>query len=122
MRGIDVVAGEVFKRPVILGQARNVSGANRIIENPAFTTVIGITKFAIVATSNPSMPCGGIKRFLKMPEPEREFRSNEEYISALRKERESGKNLSRDGSDDLDVPTFLRKGTDGVEIKHAKKL
>ena len=122
LRGIDVVAGEVFKRPVILGQARNVSGANRIIENPAFTTVIGITKFAIVATSNPSMPCGGIKRFLKMPEPEREFRSNEEYISALRKERESGKNLSRDGSDDLDVPTFLRKGTDGVEIKHAKKL
>jgi len=122
LMGIASVAEEVFKLPVELGYARNVIGTNRIIMNPDFTTDIGITIWAMKCTPGTYESLDLIKKPVSKPEPKREFRSNEEYLSALRNERDPGKNLSPDGSGDLDVPTFLRKGTHGIEIKHAKKL
>lgn len=122
LAGITSVAGEVFKHPVMLGHARTVSGMNHIIENPAFTTLIGITKFAMKATPNSSVLNDCKKKPIEKPEPKSEFSTNAEYLTALRKERDPGKNFSRDGSKDLDVPTFLRKGTEGMKLKHAIKL
>ena len=122
LMGIVSLAEEVFKLPTELGYARNMIGTNRIIMNPDFTTAIGITIYAMKRARGTSESLDLIKKPVSKLEPKREFRSNEEYLSALRNERESGKNLSRDGSEDLDVPTFLRKGTDGWEIKPAKKL
>jgi len=122
LRGIPSVAEEVFKLPVELGHARNVIGTNRIIINPDFTTAIGITIYAMKHTRGTSESLDIMNKPVSKPQPKREFRSNDEYLSALRKDRDSGKNLSFDGSEDLDIPTFLRKGTDGVEIKPAKKL
>ena len=66
------------------------------------------------------MPCDGTKRPFEKAEHVNEFQTNEEYHSALRREMDPGKNLSHGGDEDLDVPTFLRKGADGVEIKPAK--
>ena len=122
LQGIAELAAQVFKVPAKLGHACNVSGSKKIIKNPAYTTAIGITKFAMEATPTSSVPCERTNRIIEEPKLPKEFRSNDEYLSALRRERDSGKNLSREGSEDLDVPTYLRKGTDGMEIKHAKKL
>ena len=119
---IASVAEEVFKLPAELGHARNVIGTNRINMNPEFTTAIGITIYAMKHARGTSESLDLLKKPVSKPEPKREFRSNEEYLTALRKERDPRKNLSRDGGEDLDVPTFLRKGTDEVEIKHAKKI
>jgi len=120
LQGITEVAEQVFKLPVKLGHAGNVSGKNMFFEDPAFTTAIGITKYAMEATPNSSAPCEVTKRPFEKAEYVNEFQTNEEYHSALRRERDPGKNLSHGGDEDLDVPTFLRKGADGVEIKPAK--
>jgi|GEM_PF-34919 len=122
LQGFAELASQVFKVPVKLGHARYVSGLNKIIKNPAYTTAIGITKYAMKCTHGTSQSLDRIKESDRKPEPKREFRSNGDYLSALRKERDPVKNLSRDSSEDLDVPTFLRKGTDGVDIKHARKI
>ena len=122
LKSVAEVAGEVFKLPAKLGHARNVSGANRHIENPAFTTAIGVTKFAMECTSSTSVCLETLTKPLPRSEPKMEFHTNFEYLSALRKEADLGKNLYHGGDEDLDAPTFLRKGTDGVQIKHAKQI
>ena len=122
LQGIAELAAKVFKVPVKLDHARCVSGSKRIIENPVFTTAIGITKFAMEAKPNSSVPSDCTIRIIEQPKPPREFHTNAEYLSALRKESDPGKNLAQTGVEDLDIPTFLRKGTDGVEIKHARKI
>ena len=74
------------------------------------------------AKPNSSVPSDCTIRIIEQPKPPREFHTNAEYLSALRKESDPGKNLALTGVEDLDIPTFLRKGTDGVEIKHARKI
>jgi len=122
LEGITELAEEIFKVPATIGHARNVSGSNRIIKNPEFTTVIGVTKYAMESTPSSSGFVCCHKRPDKKTDPKKEFHTNEEYLLALQKERDRGKNTSRSGEEDLDVPTFMRKGTDGVEIKHAEKI
>ena len=122
LQGIAAVAEEVFKLPVKVGHARTVSGITRIIENPTFTTVIGVAKYAMEATPNSSVPCDCTNRVIELPQPSKEFHTNEEYLSALRRGSDPGKTPSYTCTEDLDIPTFLRKGTDGMEIKHAKQI
>jgi len=120
LHGIAEVASQVFKLPVKLGHASGVSGTNSIIENPGFTTAIGLTKYAIESTPSTFEPQGLSTTPIEESLLKKEIQNNKEYRAALREERGAGKNLSQAGGEDLDIPTFLRKGTDGVEIKPAK--
>ncbi|OHE77922.1 MAG: cell division protein FtsA [Verrucomicrobia bacterium RIFCSPHIGHO2_12_FULL_41_10] len=46
LRGIKILAEEVFKLPVQITAPRNVSGPTSTFENPQFSTAIGLTKYA----------------------------------------------------------------------------
>jgi cell division protein FtsA len=46
LRGIKLLAEEVFGMPVQLCRARNVSGVTSAFENPQFSTAIGLVKYA----------------------------------------------------------------------------
>ena len=104
MRNIAMVAQEVFHRPVSLVSAGSVIGDPPTQQNPAYTTAIGITSHAKETTERNLEPDAFPRKFAKKPVP----RNFEDPVQAVAQPTE-----------DLDIPTFLRKGTAGVEINRA---
>jgi cell division protein FtsA len=122
LKGLTEVAVGVFELPVKLGHAQSMSGTNQIIENPAFTTVIGLTKYASENISNSPTPVNSVKHLIGLyPFKKKEFKTAEEYLLALQQERESRKGHAENTPEDLDIPTFLRIGT-GVKMNPSIQL
>jgi len=104
LRDVATVAGWVFDRPVGLVSAGSVIGDPQILQNPAYTTAIGITSHAKETTEGNLDPDAFPRKFARKPVP----RNFEDPLQAVAQPTE-----------DLDIPTFLRKGTAGVETNRA---
>lgn len=135
LRRIEAVAEEVFGLPVPHARARNLSRATQHSEDLRFATTIGLANYLMdfgtdalcVPDERKRSIASRLRKTLKavksrIKKPRQEFRTSKEYFLALQKELDRAKNTSRTGVVDLDVPTFLRNGGGGVEIKHAKKI
>ena len=102
LRDVAMVAEQVFHRPVSLVSAGSVIGDPPTLQNPAYTIAIGITRHAKETTEWNLDPEAFPKKFPKKSEtgsvegPDRGIAQTKE---------------------DLDIPTFLRRGTAGSEIK-----
>jgi len=107
LRDIAMVAEQVFHCPVSLVSATSVIGDSQILQNPAYTTAIGITSHAKVTTEWNLDPEAFPRKFPRKPETESVEGPDHHTVQA---------------KDDLDVPTFLRKGTEGVELNRARVL
>lgn len=107
LRDIAMVAEQVFHCPVSLVSATSVIGDPQIFQNPAYTTAIGITSHAKVTTEWNLDPEAFPKKFQSKP------------VSENLDEPDQGIAQTKE---DLDIPTFLRKGTAGVEINRARML
>ena len=107
LRDIAMVAEQVFHCPVSLISATSVIGDPQILQNPAYTTAIGITSHAKVTTEWNLDPEAFPKKFQSKP------------VSENLDEPDQGIAQTKE---DLDIPTFLRKGTAGVEINRARVL
>src|SRR4029077_3713092 len=46
LRGIDHLASEIFELPARVGHAQTMSGLTSAVENPQFSTTIGLIKYA----------------------------------------------------------------------------
>jgi cell division protein FtsA len=107
LRNIAMVAEEVFHRPVSLVSAGSVIGDPPTLQNPAYTIAIGITRHAKETTEWNLDPEAFPKKFPKKSETG----SVEGPDQAVAQPTE-----------DLDIPTFLRRGTAGVEINRAHQI
>jgi cell division protein FtsA len=47
MKGLSRLAEDMFKLPVRVGGPIDVSGANEVVHNPSYSTVVGLLKYAI---------------------------------------------------------------------------
>ena len=65
LRGIDHLAEEVFDVPVHIGRAQSMAGVTSAVENPQFSTAIGLIKYAqAVALDKPRGFFGKLKQKL----------------------------------------------------------
>ena len=107
LRIIATVAEEVFHRPVSLVSAGSVIGDPQILLNPAYTTAIGITSHAKETTEGNLDPDAFPRKFARKPVP-RNFEDPDQAVAQP--------------TEDLDIPTFLRRGTAGAEINRAHQI
>jgi cell division protein FtsA len=107
LRNIAMVAEEVFHRPVSLVSTGGVIGDSQILQNPAYTTAIGITRHAKETTEWNLEPDAFPKKFPKKSETG----SVEGPDQGIAQTKE-----------DLDIPTFLRKGSASAEINRAHQI
>jgi cell division ATPase FtsA len=102
-----MVAEEVFHRPVSLVSASSVIADPQILLNPAYTTAIGLTSHAKEMVEWNLEPDAFPKKFPRKPVT----RNFEDPVQTVAQPTE-----------DLDIPTFLRRGTAGVEINRAHQI
>jgi cell division protein FtsA len=107
LRNIAMVAEEVFHRPVSLVSAGSVIGDPPTLQNPAYTTAIGITSHAKETTEWNLDPEAFPKKFARKPVP-RNFEDPDQAVAQP--------------TEDLDIPTFLRKGNAGAKINRAHQI
>src|SRR6478752_2566192 len=62
LNGIDHLAGEIFEMPAHVSHAQTLSGLTSAVENPQFSTAIGLVKFAQVMHTD--RPARGLGRFI----------------------------------------------------------
>jgi cell division protein FtsA len=61
LNGIDHLAEEIFEMPAHVAHAQTASGLTSAVENPQFSTTIGLIKYAqAVQTDRPRRRFGGI--------------------------------------------------------------
>jgi len=61
LSGIDYLAGEIFELPANLTHAQTAWGVTSAVENPQFSTTIGLVKFAqVMHTDRPTRGFGRI--------------------------------------------------------------
>jgi cell division protein FtsA len=107
LRNIAMVAEEVFHRPVSLVSAGSVIGDPPTLQNPAYTTAIGLTSHAKETTEGNLDPDAFPRKFARKPVP-RIFEDSDQAVAQP--------------AEDLDIPTFLRRGTAGAEINRALQI
>jgi len=107
LRNIAIVAEEVFHRPVSLVSASSVIADPQILLNPAYTTAIGLTSHAKEMVEWNLEPDAFPRKFARKPVP-RNFKDPDQAVAQPK--------------EDLDIPTFLRKGTAGAEINRAHQI
>ncbi len=107
LRNIAMVAEEVFHRPVSLVSAGSVIGDPPTLQNPAYTTAIGLTSHAKEMAEWTLDPDAFPKEFPKKSETG-SVEGPEQAVAQP--------------TEDLDIPTFLRRGTAGAEINRSHQI
>jgi cell division protein FtsA len=63
MRGLETLAGRVFGLPIQIGHSHTVGGPTSAIENPEYSTAIGLVRFALCNQRDQHQPPTAIQRF-----------------------------------------------------------